>query len=155
VLGAASGALRQLVSLAAAAVGLLAARAFSPDVADGLARTVSPQARGLAPVLLFFGIFALASLAGAVILRLTRVANAVRGPPDRAVGALLGGAKGGLAVWVLLSALALAGDLVPRRLAAWAVGSDFVALARAHNLVVQLDPGAARRLERAREHLRP
>jgi membrane protein required for colicin V production len=102
-------------------------------------------------VLLFFGTFAAASLAGAVVLRGTGIAKVVRGPPDRAAGALLGGAKGALAAWVLLSALALAGDLLPARVAAWTAGSDFAALARAHNLVVRLDPGAARRIERARE----
>jgi membrane protein required for colicin V production len=154
LLGARSGALRQIVSLAAAALGVIAARAFSPAVADGLARTVSPLARVAAPALLFLGAFALASLVGGAVLRWTGVARVVRGPADRAAGALLGGAKGALAIWVLLSALALAGDALPRPVAAATRGSDFAALARDHNLVARIDPAAARRLERALEAAR-
>lgn len=90
------------------------------------------------------------SLLGAAILKGTGLARVVRGPVDRAGGALLGGAKGALAAWVLLSALALARELVPERVLAWSAGSDFAALARSHNLVVRLDPAAARKLERAR-----
>lgn len=150
LLGAASGALRQLVSLAAALAGTLAARALSRDVGEGLARTFSSPAKAAAPVLLFFGIFAVASLAGGALLKGTGLARVVRGPWDRAGGAILGGAKGALAAWVLLSALALAQDLLPARFTAWTAGSDFAALARAHNLVVRLDPEAARKLERVR-----
>jgi membrane protein required for colicin V production len=148
--GAATGALRQLASLAAVALAVLAARAFSPQVGAGLARTVSPFARHLAPVLLFAGVLALASLAAGAILRATSLARAVRGPADRGAGALLGGAKGLLAAWALLSALALAGDHAPDALLRAARGSDFAALARSHNLVRTLDPGAVRALERAR-----
>ncbi|HEX9398679.1 MAG TPA: CvpA family protein [Anaeromyxobacter sp.] len=154
LLGAASGALRQLVSLAAALVGVVAARAFARDVGDGLARSVSPLARGVAPLLLFVGAFALASLVGLAILRATGLARVVRGPMDRGAGALLGGAKAAVAVWALLSALALAGDLAPHAVTSRAKRSDFAALARAHNLVAQLDPDAARRLERALEAAR-
>jgi membrane protein required for colicin V production len=120
-------------------------------VGEGLARTfsVSPRAAGaVAPLLLFFGIFAVASLLGGALLKGTGLAKVVRGPWDRAGGALLGGAKGVLAAWVLLSAVALVRDHLPDRVAAWAAGSDFLALARSHNLVVRLDPDAARRLER-------
>jgi membrane protein required for colicin V production len=148
LLGAASGALRQVVSLVAAVAGVLASRAFSRYVGDGLARTLSSAARPLAPVLLFFGVFALASLLGGVLLRATGIAKVVRGPSDRAAGALLGGAKGALAAWVVLSALVLALEHLPARARAWASGSDFAALARSHNLVARLDPEAARRLER-------
>ena len=150
LLGAVSGALRQVVSLAAAGVAVLAARTLSHDVGEGLARTLSPSARPFAPLLLFVGVFSLASLAGSVILRATGVARAVRGPADRAAGAVLGGAKGALAAWVLLSVVVLARELLPARVAGWVQGSDFVALARAHNLVAQLDPEAARKLEGAR-----
>jgi membrane protein required for colicin V production len=148
--GAASGALRQLVSLAAGALGVLATRAWAAEVAAGLARRYSPAARALAPALLFLGAFALASLAGALLLRATGLARVVRGPADRGVGALLGGAKGALVAWALLSVLALAGDLAPEALRARARDSDLAALARAHNLVARLDPDAARRLERRR-----
>jgi membrane protein required for colicin V production len=149
LVGAASGALKQVVSLAAAALGVVAARAFTPHVAEGLARTLSHAGRLVAPVLLFVGTFALASLAGAAILRATGIARIVRGPADRAAGAILGGAKAALAAWALLSALALAEDVAPALIAAHAKGSDFAALARAHNLVSRLDPNAARALERA------
>lgn len=148
LLGAASGALRQLVSLLAAVAGLAASRALAGPVGEGLARTVSPLARPVAPVFLFFGVFALVSLAGGLLLRGTGVARAVRGPSDRAAGALLGGAKGGLGAWVILSALVLARAHLPARAQAWEAGSDFAAVARRHNLVARLDPGAARSLER-------
>jgi membrane protein required for colicin V production len=154
LLGAASGALRQLVSLAAVVLGVLAARAWSEDVAAGLARTVSPAARFLAPLLLFLGIFALASLAGLAVLRLTGVSRVVRGPADRGAGALLGGAKGALAAWALLSVVALGGDHLPEAVLRRTRGSDFAGLARAHNLVARLDPEAARVLERALEAAR-
>jgi membrane protein required for colicin V production len=155
LLGAASGALRQLVSLAAAVAGVLASRAFAKDVGDGLARTVSAAARPVAPVLLFFGVFALVSLVGGTILRATGMAKVVRGPADRAAGALLGGAKGALAAWVILSAFVLAREHLPARARAWTDGSDFAAVAGTHNLVARLDPGAARSLEKLQglEHL--
>lgn len=154
LLGAASGALRQVVSLVAAVLGVLAARAFSAEVGAGLAHRFSPVARPLAPALLFLGAFALASLAGAALLRGTGLARAVRGPADRGAGALLGGAKGGLLAWALLSLLALAGDLAPEALRARARESDLAALARAHNLLARLDPDAARRLRAALEAAR-
>lgn len=154
VLGASSGALRQLVGLASVVLGAVAARAFTDDVAAGLARSFRPLARLLAPLLLFLGVFALASLVGALVLRGTGLARVVHGPADRAGGALLGGAKGALAAWVLLSALALAGDSAPRALLRHARASDLFALARAHNLVARLDPGAARAVERALEAAR-
>jgi len=150
LLGAASGALRQLVSLAAVALGVVAARAWTVEVGAGLAHRFSPAARPLAPALLFLGTFALASLVGAVILRGTGIARVVRGPADRGAGALLGGAKAALVAWALLSVLALAGDLAPDALRARARDSDLAALARAHNLVARLDPDAARRLEKRR-----
>jgi membrane protein required for colicin V production len=150
LLGASSGALKQVVSLAAAALGVVAARAFAHPVAEGLARPLSsPIARVAAPALLFLGAFVLASLVGAAILRATGVARVVRGPADRAAGAVVGGAKGALASWALLSTLALAGDAVPASVRERTRGSDFAALARAHNLVSRLDPDAARALERA------
>jgi membrane protein required for colicin V production len=148
LVGAASGALRQLVSLAAVGLAVLAARTWAVEVGAGLARRFSPVARPLAPALLFVGTFALASLAGAALLRATGLARAVRGPADRGAGALLGGAKAALAAWALLSAAALAGDLAPEVVRRLERGSDLAALARTHNLVAEVDPDAARRLER-------
>lgn len=154
LLGAATGALRQLVSLGAVALGVLAARAWTDDVAAGLSRSLQPGARLVAPLLLFLGVFALASLAGALVLRVTGVARVVRGPSDRGVGAILGGVKGFLVAWALLSALALAGDSAPARVLRWSRGSDALALAREHNLVRRLRPDAAAAVERALEAAR-
>jgi membrane protein required for colicin V production len=154
LLGAASGALRQLVSLTSVVLGALAARAWSADVAAGLARSFSPPARVLAPFLLFLGIFALSSLVGLAVLRWTGISRVVRGPADRGVGALLGGAKGALAAWVLLSALALAAEIAPQTLSRAVRGSELAALARVHNLIARLDPTSARVIERALEAAR-
>jgi membrane protein required for colicin V production len=123
-------------------------------VAAGLARTLQPGARLVAPLVLFLGVFALASLAGALVLRLTGVARAVRGPADRGAGAILGGVKGFVAVWALLSALALAGESAPDRVLGWSRGSETLALAREHNLVRRLRPDAAAAVERALEAAR-
>ncbi len=150
VAGALSGALRQLVSLVAAGAGVVAARAWSAEVGAGLAHRFSGAARPLAPALLFFGAFALVSIAGALLLRAGGLSGVVRGPADRGIGALMGGAKAGVVAWALLSLLALAGDLPPAAVRSAAKGSDLAALARAHNLVARMDPGAARLLERRR-----
>jgi membrane protein required for colicin V production len=156
LLGAASGALRQAVALGGVVLGWLAARQLSVPVARGLSRALPEVlARPAAAALLFAGTFALATLVAGALLRAGGLARAVRGPADRALGALLGGAKGALAAWVLLSALALAGGPVgvgrmridPRR-------SEFAGLAREHNLLVRVDPAAARKLERLVEVLR-
>ena len=147
--GAASGALRQLASLGAVVLGALAARAWTDDVAGGLARTFRPLARLVAPLLLFFGVAALVSLVAALLLRGTGLARVVQGPADRGGGALLGAAKGALAAWVLLSALALADPYAPAPLRRLARESDAAALARTHNLVARVDPDAARAVERA------
>ncbi len=147
--GAVGGALRQVVQLLAALVGWLAARHLAAPVAAGLARWFPGfLARPGAAVLLFVGAFALVSLVGAVVLRATSVSTVVRGPTDRAGGALLGGVKGALVVWVLLSALALAGGTLPGRVGASARGSEYVSLARDHNLLMRIDPAKARLLER-------
>jgi len=144
--GAASGALRQFVQFGAALVGWLAARHLAAPVAAGLSRW-SPGflARPAACALLFLGAFALVSLLGGLLLR---GAKAVRGPTDRGAGALIGGLKGALVAWVLLSALALAGSALSGRLGTEARASEYASLAREHNLLSRLDPGKARFLER-------
>jgi membrane protein required for colicin V production len=77
------------------------------------------------------------------------VAGAVRSPPDRGLGALLGGAKAALVVWVALSALALAGGRVALgRFAVDGRGSGLLEVAREHNLLVRWRPAADRALER-------
>jgi len=147
--GAAGGALRQLLQLLAAVVGWLAARHLAAPVARGLDRWLPHfLARPAASALLFLGCFALVSLLGGMMLRATRLAAAVRGPTDRGLGALLGGAKGVLAVWVLLSAAALAGQALPGRTGGELASSELAGLARAHNLLAQIDPDRARMVER-------
>jgi membrane protein required for colicin V production len=147
--GAMGGALRQVVQLLAAVAGWLAARHLSAAVAAGLGRWFPGfLARPGAAALLFVGTFALVSLVGSLALRGTSISTVVRGPTDRAGGAILGGAKGALVVWVLLSAVALAGGALPGRLGAAAHGSEYVSLAGEYNLIARIDPGKARQLER-------
>ncbi len=147
--GAASGALRQCVGLGAAILGWLAARHLAAPVAEGLSRWLpGVLARAAAPVLLFAGIYALGTLAGALALRATGISGAVRGPADRGLGALLGGAKGALVAWVLLSALLLAADGTSRAFGLDLRRSDFVALGARHDLLDRLDPERASALRR-------
>jgi membrane protein required for colicin V production len=147
--GAASGALRQVVQLAAVAVGWLAARHFAPAVADGFGKSVPGfVARPAASMLLFLGGAALAGFAGRALLNARGFARAVRGPSDRGAGALLGGAKGGLVVWVLLSAATLAGGFRIGPVGVDPKTSDFAAFAKDHNLLARFDPEKARTLER-------
>lgn len=147
--GAASGALRQCVGLGAAVLGWLAARHLAAPVAEGLSRWLPGMvARAAAPVLLFAGIYALGTLLGALALRATGISAVVRGPADRGVGALLGGAKGALVAWVLVSALLLAAGGAPRAFGLDLRGSDFVSLGVRHDLLRRLDPERARALQR-------
>lgn len=151
VLGASSGALRQLVQLAAVAAGGLAAHHLAVPVAAGLGRFASaPVARVVAPTFLFLGVSALISLVGGALLRGTAAARAVRGPADRGLGALLGGVKGALGAWVLLSILALAGRLAPEGLSRALRSSQLVDLAGRYDLVERVAPDGARTLERFR-----
>jgi membrane protein required for colicin V production len=147
--GAASGALQQVVQLAAVAVGWLAARHLGPQVAEGFGRSLPGfVARPAASALLFVGGAALAGFAGRALLRARGIAGAVRGPTDRGAGALLGGAKGALVAWVLLSAATLAGSFRLGPVAVDPKTSDFAAFAHDHNLLARFDPEKARTLER-------
>jgi hypothetical protein len=147
--GATGGALKQVVQLLAALVGWLAARDLAAPVGAGLTRWFPAfLARPAASAILFFGAFALVSLLGAAALRASAISTVVRGPTDRGAGAVLAGVKGWVVVWVLLSALAFAGGALRGRLGAMAAGSQYLSLARAHNLLQQLDPERARVLER-------
>jgi membrane protein required for colicin V production len=147
VLGAVTGALRQILNMVAALSGWLVARALGPYVADGLARSLpKAMARPAASALLFVGTFIAVGIVGRLILRAAAgKGGPVRSPVDRGLGALIGAGQAGLGGWVLLSALVLfdarVGFLDPR-------GSDFAALARDHNLLERLDPPAVRVMRR-------
>jgi membrane protein required for colicin V production len=148
--GALQGALHQLVHLAATAAGWAAAWLLAAPVGIGLERWLAPHAaRGAAGLLLFVGFSALASFAGHRFLSARGVKAAAKSPANRGAGALLGGAKAGLALWVALSALALAGGRVSLgRFAVDGAGSDLFAVAREHNLISSLRPEGRRALER-------
>lgn len=147
--GAWDGALRQAVTLVAAVLGWLAARHLGAPVGAGLARFVPDFAsRALAGGLLFLGVMALVSLAGAALLRGTGLAAAVRRPADRGVGALVGGVKAALVLWVGLSLAALAARALPERATRALDRSELYALAREQNLLLRLDLDAVRVLRR-------
>jgi membrane protein required for colicin V production len=141
VLGAATGALRQLLQIVAVALGWAAARGLSPAVAAGLERSMpAVLARATASAVLFVGIAALVSIVGRLVLSASGFSSVVRGPVDRAVGALLGGVKAGAAAWILLSAVAIAEAAAPRALPLDPRSSDFASLAARHNLLAQIVP---------------
>jgi membrane protein required for colicin V production len=148
--GSANGALHQLVQLGGMAVGWLAAWHLGEPVARGVTRWL-PQgtARGAAGLLLFLGFGILGAWVGHRFLATRGLSGVVRGPPDRGLGAVLGGAKAAVVVWIALSALALAGGSVSLgRFALDGSDSDLVAFARDHNLLTRWRPAADRALER-------
>jgi membrane protein required for colicin V production len=132
VAGALTGALAQLASTGATAAGWAGARWLAPAVAPLLqGRVPAFAAHPVASVLTFAGCATVAALSLRALGAAARARGALGGRVDRAVGALLGGAKAALVLWVLLSALALWGRAVhvgpvhldPR-------GSELVAAAR-------------------------
>ncbi len=154
VLGALSGALRQLVMLASALLGYLAARYLAPPVAAGFTRgSGQPAARALAGVLLFFAVLFAASFLGHALVARAGGGQAMRGPADRGLGALLGAAKAALGLWVVLSAFVLVGRPVgPSSFRLDPRDSDFAAIAGDFNVLdAWVSPTAAtlRRVLRA------
>jgi membrane protein required for colicin V production len=156
VAGAFSGALRQLVQLAAVVAGWLAARHGSARAAGLLfGEKPLPWQRAAAAAGVFLAVFALVALAGRALARLAQGPEGRPGPLDRLLGAAVGAAKAGLLAWVLLSALALAGGplaLGPLRVDP--AGSRAAALAARHNLLEAADPELARRLRKLLEATR-
>jgi membrane protein required for colicin V production len=147
--GAFSGALRQLIKLAGVVAGWLAAVHLAPRLAPWLfgARPL-PWQRAAAAVGAFAAAALLVSILGGLLRRAVQGPEGRPGPADRALGALLGGAKAALAAWVVLSALALAGGRV--HLGPWSFdprASAAGAFAARHNLVAAADPAAARKVE--------
>jgi membrane protein required for colicin V production len=154
VMGALSGALRQLVMLASALLGYLAARYLAPPLAAGFTRgSAQPVARAIAGVLVFFAVLFVASFLGHALVARAGGGQAVRGPTDRGLGALLGAAKGAMGLWVVLSAFVLVGRPVgPSFFRLDPRDSDFAAVAGDFNVLdTWASPTAAtlRRLLRA------
>ncbi len=150
VAGAIGGALRQLVPLGAVVAGWLAARQLPGQLAPTLLGPHPPawERSALAAACFVAGALA-ARLVGRAIMRRVHGPDGSPGPLDRAVGALLGGAKAGLGCWVLLSALALArGPVTLGGLKLDVRGSDFGSLATRFNLLEAAAPRQAALLER-------
>lgn len=150
VAGAIGGALRQLVPLGAVVAGWLAARHLPVRLAPSLLGSRPPawERAALAAACFVAGAIVV-SLVGRAVLRRVHGPDGAPGPLDRAVGALLGGAKAGLGCWVLLSALALArGPVALGGLKLDVRGSDFGSLAARYNLLEVAAPRQAALLER-------
>jgi membrane protein required for colicin V production len=147
VAGAVSGALSQVLRLLGVVAGWAAARFLAPMLA---ARLGVHGAAGRAA--LAAAVFVGAWLVVGLVARGVRRSLDDDGEPsllDRLLGALLGGAKGALVAWVLLSLLALLGGrlaLGPLRVEAR--GSRAAALAARHDLLSLADPEAARLAQR-------
>ncbi len=156
VAGAFSGALRQVVQLLGVVAGWLAARHLAPRLAGALLGWRAPSwQRAAVAAACFVAAALLVGLVGGWVARRLHGPGGKPGPADRGLGALLGGAKAGLAAWVLLSALALAGGpLVVGGFRLDVRGSDFGALAARHNLLTRAAPEQARGLQRLLEATR-
>lgn len=141
--GAFAGATAQLVQLLAVAGGWLGARWAGPYLVPVLqGRVPAFAAHPIAGVAAFLGCTVATLLALRALLALTPLGR-VRGTGgDRGLGALLGALKAGLALWVILSALAawgkplrlLGAELDPAR-------SELVGLAREHGALGALGWG--------------
>ncbi len=157
VAGAFSGALRQLFRLGGVVAGWLAASRLAPRLAGPVlgSHATSWQRAALA-VGCFVAAVLLVGLLGRAVAKRLQGPGGSPGPADRAAGALLGGLKAGLAVWVLLSALALArGPIVVGSFRLDVRASDFGSLAARYNLLEAAAPEEAGRLERLLDKAAP
>lgn len=136
IFGALTGAVKQTVHLVGFALGYLAARTLGPSVVPLVPRGLPPiAAYSVANAAVFFTVFAVVHVAGRAILRRTPLGRVVHGAPDRGLGVLLGAAKAGLILWVVLSTLVFLDG--PLKGVGWKFddqGSDFCKVAREHNL---------------------
>lgn len=156
VAGAFTGALRQVVQLLGVVAGWLAARHLAPRLAGPLlgSHPASWERGALAAGCFVAGVLVV-SLLGKAVARRVQGPGGSPGPTDRALGALLGGAKAALGCWVLLSALALARG--PLEVGGWRLdvrASDFGSLAARHNLLEAAAPRQAALVGRLLEALR-
>jgi membrane protein required for colicin V production len=130
--GALGGALRQLAKLGAAGLALAGTRLLSPAVAAAMSSAAPrPVVGPVASAVTFVVLYVLLALVLGILARAAHAAGAVPRSVDRGAGALLGGAKAALVLWVLVSALVSWGRPLPFLGAALgAPASDFAAFAR-------------------------
>lgn len=156
VAGAIGGALRQVVTLAAVVAGWLSARHLPARLAPTLLGPRPPAwERAALAAACFVAAVIVVSLLGRAVARRLQGPEGRPGPVDRALGALLGGAKAALGCWVLLSALALArAPVTVGGLKLDVRASDFGSLAARYNLLEAAAPRQAALLERLLEAAR-
>lgn len=132
--GAATGLFRQLSRLVAAALALLGARALGPAIAGPVSRLVPPFAVGpLSSALAFAMLYLMLALVLGAAARALRQAGGLPAAVDRGGGALLGGAKAALVLWVLVSAAVAWGRPLPGVGRLHVEASEFAAFARERN----------------------
>jgi len=144
--GALTGALRQVVHLAALGLSALLAPALSPLLAGPISRLLPRPELG-APVAALGALvlsFALLSVGGHLLLR---GRGGGRRPADRGLGALLGGFQAAVGVWAALSLLVLWDRPVGgKELRLDPREGDLAAFAREHNLLEAVLPEELRQL---------
>jgi membrane protein required for colicin V production len=145
VIGAMSGAVRQLFQLGVVVGAALGARFFSEPVAAALGGVLpKAAARPVGAALLFVALVIALGLVSRLVVGAAEAAGALRGPVDRGLGALLSGAKTALTLWVALSALTLWGGSLPlKRVDLHTETSDFAAFARELNLIEKVKGSSA------------
>jgi len=156
--GALAGALRQVLHVAALAVAALlagpAGAALEGPVTRALGEGQAPLAGPLSHLAAFVGIFLLVGLAAHLVLGALR-RGAPGSPANRALGAVLGGAQASVALWALLSILALWGRPVgPPGFRLDPSRGDLFGFAREHNLLEAVAPREAALLRSRLEPLR-
>jgi membrane protein required for colicin V production len=148
VAGAMSGMLRQVLRLAGVVAGWAAARWVAPLVVLQL-QAPSAATRALVTAATFLVAWMVAAVVARAILRAVQGEAEEPGGLDRALGALLGAAKGTLVAWILLSLLALLGGrLALGSLRVDGRGSRAAALAARFDLLSLASPRGARAAQR-------
>jgi membrane protein required for colicin V production len=145
--GAATGLLRQLSRLVAASLALLGARSLGPAIAGPVSRFVPPFAVGpVASALAFAALYLTLAVLLGLVARALRAAGGVPAAADRGGGALLGGAKAALVLWVLVSAVVAWGRPLPGVGPLHVEESGFAAFARERNALGLLSGREPRRM---------
>lgn len=151
VAGAVSGALWQVLKLAGVVAGWASARWLAPRVVQQL-QAPSAATRALVVAGAFVGAWMVVAILARAIRRAVQGEEEEPGGLDRALGAVLGAAKGALVAWIFLSLLALMGGrlaLGPLRVESR--GSRAAAWAARHDLLALASPKAARAAQRLAE----